>query len=261
MGFKRCYLGLKCDFLLALLHFLNSHMLRGIFEVLVIQIISFFSEVLYISSYNMSREVWLLGGIILKERCASLIIMMCLVLLIPGAQASSMGDMDVYRATEDCGKWIVRFNWSEMDVYKTSVSHGDSESGGIKISTDTLIMTSSADKQRVVKVAVMQYSSRDPSLVNASHLMRLVNETLSRSSVCGGSKITMRSMDGKPGAFASGIKCSNGEPVFTAAYPVDYHFDRPGGVLASDAVGVILSTYGQDATERLIDSVKIEQAR
>ena len=186
---------------------------------------------------------------------------MCLVLLIPGVQASSMGDMDVYRATEDFGKWIVSFNWSEMDSYKTSISHGDSESGGVKISTDTLIMTSSAEKEKVVKVAVMQYSSRDASLVKANHLMSLANETLSRSGVCGGSKTAMRSMDGKPGVFVSGIKCSSGDPIFAAAYPVDYHFDRPGGVLASDAIGVILSTYDQETTERLISSIKIEQAQ
>jgi len=198
----------------------------------------------------------------LKENCASLIMMMCLVLLLmPGAQTSSMGDMDVYRASEDCGKWRVSFNWSEMDAYKTSVSHGDTESGDIKILTDTLVLTSPAEKQRVVKVAVMQYSSRDPSIVNSSHLMSLANETLSKSGVCGGSKVAMRSVDGKLGAFASGIKCSSGEPVFTAAYPVDYYLDRPGGVLASDAIGVIISTYGQDATERLIGSIKIEQTR
>jgi hypothetical protein len=197
----------------------------------------------------------------LKEEHAKLIFLMCLVLLIPGVRASSMGDMDVYRAIEDCGKWKVSFNWSEMDAYKTSVSHSDSETGGVKISTDTLIMTSSAEKEKVVKVAVMQYSSRDASFVKAGHLMSLANDSLSKSGVCGGSKIAMRSMDGKPGVFASGTKCSNGEPIFAAAYPVDYHFDRPGGVLASDAIAVILSTFGQGATERLIGSIEIEQAK
>ena len=195
------------------------------------------------------------------KECAMLILLVYLVLLIPGVQASSMGDMDVYRATEVCGKWIVSFNWSEMDAYKTSASHGDSESGDVKISTDTLIMTSSTEKEKVAKIAITQYSSRDASLVNASRLMSLANETLSRSDVCGGSKTAMRSMDGKPGVFVSGIKCSSGDPIFAAAYPVDYHFDRPGGVLASDAIGVILSTYDQETTERLISSIKIEQAQ
>lgn len=196
----------------------------------------------------------------MKEERARLILLVCLVLLIPEVQASSIGDMDVSRVTEACGKWKVTFNWSEMDAYKTSVSHGDSESGIVKISTDTLIMTSSAEKEKIVKVAVMTYSSRDASLVNASRLKSLANETLARSGVCGGAKTAMRLMDGKPGAFATGIKCSNGEPIYAAAYPVDYHFDRPGGVLASNAIGIILSTYGQEATERLLGSIKIEQA-
>ncbi len=201
----------------------------------------------------------------MKEERARLILLVCLVLLIPGVQASSIGDMDASRVTEACGKWSVTFNWSEMDAYRTSVSHADSESGTdsgsgkVKISTDTLIMTSPTEKEKVVKVAVMKYSSRDASLVNASRLMGLANETLSRSGVCGGAKISMRSMDGKPGALASGMKCSNGEPVYSAAYPVDYHFDRPGGVLASNAIAVIVSTYGQEATERLLGSIKIEQ--
>lgn len=200
-----------------------------------------------------------LGRDTLKEERARLILLVCLVLLIPEMQASSIGDMDVSRVTEACGKWSVTFNWSEMDAYKTSVSHGDSEAGAVKISTDTLIMTSSAENKKMVKVAVMKYSSRDTSLVNASRLMGLANETLSKSGVCGGSKTAMRPIDGKPGAFAEGMKCSTGETIYAVAYPVDYHFDRPGGVLASNAIAVILSTYGQEATEGLIGSIKIEQ--
>jgi hypothetical protein len=49
--------------------------------------------------------------------------------------------------------------------------------------------------------------------------------------------------------------------IYAAVYPVTYNLDRPDGVLKSDALGVILSTYDMDDTVRFLDSVKIVQIK
>ena len=184
---------------------------------------------------------------------------LCLMVLIAAAHAQNMGDVAVSTISADAGQWKVSFNWSEMDEYGESVSHGDSVSGKVKISTDAIIMTSSADKSKVIKITIMKYSSKDPGLVNSSSQTKLAKDSLSKSGVC--ADITMKNgtIDGKPAIIASGIKCLTGETIYAAVYPLDYRFDRPGGVLGSNALGLILSTYGQKETERLLDSVKIEQ--
>jgi hypothetical protein len=91
--------------------------------------------------------------------------------------------------------------------------------------------------------------------------MDLVNGTLTKSKVCKDINVTKRVIDGRSGIFASGLKCPMNEPAYIAVYPVEYHLDRPGGVLASTAVGLILSTYRQEATERFINSIKILQIK
>jgi hypothetical protein len=180
------------------------------------------------------------------------------LLLMSGTQASMMNDIDVTRVSEDCGKWKISFNWSELDQYSSSTSHGDSASKKVKFSTDTLVMTSS-ERTKVVKVSVIAYSQSGTAPINSSSMMALANETLSKSSVCGKINASERLIDGRLGFFASGAKCPLGEPVYAAVYPVDYHLDRPGGVLASDALGIVLSTYDQETTDRLLNSIKIEQ--
>jgi hypothetical protein len=183
------------------------------------------------------------------------------LLMITGAQASMMDDIDVSRISEDFGKWRVSFNWSEMDEYKSSVSHGDSESGKEKIATDTLIMTSISDKSKVLKVSVVMHSESNDAPVNSSRLMTLANETLLKSGVCKEIKIAKRLIDGQLGAFASGLRCPLEEPVNVAVYSVDYRLDGSGGVLASNAIGIILSTYDQKISDRLINSIRIEQMK
>ena len=183
------------------------------------------------------------------------------LLMITGAEASMMGDIDVSRVSEDCGKWRVSFNWSEMDEYKSSVSHGDSESGKEKIVTDTLIMTSLSDKSKVLKVSVIMYSDSNAAPINSSRLIALANETLLKSNVCKKISIVERLIDGRLGVSASGLRCPQEEPVSVAVYSVDYHLDRPGGVLASNAIGIILSSYDQEISDRLINSIKIEQTK
>jgi len=182
-----------------------------------------------------------------------------LMMLMAAVYAQPMVDVAVSAVSADAGQWKVSFNWSEMDEYGESVSHGDSVSGKVKISTDAIIMTSSADKSKVIKITIMKYSSKDPGLVNSSSQTKLAKDSLSKSGVC--ADITMKNgtIDGKPAIIASGIKCLTGETIYAAVYPLDYRFDRPGGVLGSNALGLILSTYGQKETERLLDSVKIEQ--
>jgi hypothetical protein len=183
------------------------------------------------------------------------------LLILPAAHASmgDLGDLGISSVSEQCGGWKVSFNWSVMDEYKRSVSHGDSEVGGVKVATDTLIMTSTADPKKTVKIAVMKYSSRDSELVNTSILMVRADEALLKSKICKKLSATARVIDGRPAAFVSGARCSDGEPVYVAVYPVSYFFDRSGRSLESDALSVIVSTYDLEKTEGLINSIKIEQ--
>ena len=185
---------------------------------------------------------------------------MALLLTMQGL-GSMMDELAVTSVSEDCGKWKVSFNWSEMDEYESSVSHGDSTSGKVAIATDALTLASASDKAKILKVSVIMYSKSDASLINQSSLMALANGTLTKSKVCKEINVTERVIDGRSGIFASGLKCPMNEPVYVAVYPVEYHLDRPGGILASNAVGLILSTYNQEATERFINSVKIVQIK
>jgi hypothetical protein len=91
--------------------------------------------------------------------------------------------------------------------------------------------------------------------------MTLANETLLKSGVCKEIKIAKRLIDGQLGAFASGLRCPLEEPVNVAVYSVDYRLDGSGGVLASNAIGIILSTYDQKISDRLINSIRIEQMK
>ena len=198
--------------------------------------------------------------ILLKPFLLGLAFGLALLLTMQG-QGSMMDELAVTSVSEDCGKWKVSFNWSEMDEYKSSVSHGDSTSGKVAIATDALTLASASDNAKILKVSVIMYSKSDASLINQSSLMALANGTLAKSKVCKDINVTKRVIDGRSGIFASGLKCPMNEPVYVAVYPVEYHLDRPGGVLASTAVGLILSTYNQEATERFINSVKIVQIK
>jgi hypothetical protein len=183
------------------------------------------------------------------------------LLITMQGQGSMMDELAVTSVSEDCGKWKVGFNWSEMDEYKSSVSHGDSTSGKVAVATDALTLVSASDKAKILKVSVIMYSKNDASLINHTSLMALANGTLAKSKVCKEIIVTERAIDGRSGIFASGMKCPMNEPVYVAVYPVEYHLDRPGGVLASTAVGLVLSTYRQEATERFINSLKIVQIK
>ena len=183
------------------------------------------------------------------------------LLLTMHGLGSMMDELAVTSVSEDCGKWKIAFNWSDMDEYKSSVSHGDSTSGKVAIATDALTLESAFDKSKILKISVIMYSKNDASLISQSGLMDLANGTLTKSKVCKEISVTERLIDGRLGIFGSGLKCPMNEPVYVAVYPVEYHLDRPGGILPSTAVGLILSTYGQEATERFVNSVKVLQLK
>jgi hypothetical protein len=172
-----------------------------------------------------------------------------------------MDELSVSTLSRDFGKWRINFSWSDMDECGFSISHGDSASGKVAIATDAMTLASSRDKSKVLKISVIMYSRKDASLINRSILMDLANDTLTKSKVCKDINRTERVIDGKPGIFESGLMCPMNEPVYVAAYPIEYHLDRPGGILESTAVGLILSTYGTEATERFIDSVRVRQLK
>ncbi len=182
-----------------------------------------------------------------------------IALLILPAGLASTSDTSALNISEQCGDWKVSFNWSDIKEYTRSTSHGDSESSGVKVSTDTIIMTSAANPDDMVKIAIMKYSSRDTDLVNTSILMVRADEALSKYGICRKLSASARLIDERPAAFVSGAKCSNEKPVYVAAYPVSYYFDRQGRALGSDALAVIVSTCDYEVTERLINSIKIEQ--
>ncbi|OPY51152.1 MAG: hypothetical protein A4E49_02437 [Methanosaeta sp. PtaU1.Bin112] len=170
-------------------------------------------------------------------------------------------DLSVTSVSEDCGKWRITFNWSDMDEYRSSVSHGDSTSGKVAIATDAVTLESASDKSRILKISVIMYSKKDASLISQSSLMELANGTMEKSKVCKDIRIAERVIDGRSGIFGSGLKCPTNEPVYVAVYPIEYHLDRPGGILESTAVGLILSTYEQEVTERFINSVDVLQLK
>ena len=200
--------------------------------------------------------------LLVKGKYCSMIFLLGLSLLFTmQGQGSMMDELAVTSVSEDCGKWKVSFNWSEMDEYKSSVSHGDSTTGKVAISTDALTLVSASDKAKILKVSVIMYSKSDASFTNNTSMMALANSTLTKSKVCKEINVTEKVIQGRSEIFASGLKCPMGEPVYVAVYPVEYHLDRPGGVLESNAVGLILSTYNQEATERFINSVRIVQIK
>lgn len=198
-----------------------------------------------------------------KMRLEMLILLWLALFLSPvlSQQSSMMDELSVMSVSEECGKWKINFNWSDMDEYKSSVSHGDSASGKTEVATDTLILSTSTGAAHVLKLSVITYSKSDPSQVSMSAMANLANSTLIKSGVCNGIDLVGRTIDGQQGIFASGLKCPTNEPVYVAIYPVEYHLDRPDGVLESTAIGLILSTYDRDVTDRFVSSVNILQIK
>lgn len=193
--------------------------------------------------------------------CNPVLLLFVAFFLLSSTQASVMDDVSITHASENCDKWKISFNWSDMDVYKTSVSQGSSESGSVKTSVDTLILTSSEDTKKIMKVSVIMYSKSIANQVSSSSMMTMANDTLAKSGVCGNISLENRMIDGQSGIYAAGAKCSLGEPFYAAIFPVSYHLDRPGGILDSNALALVLSTFDQEKTDRFVNSVKVEQIK
>ncbi|NPV62134.1 MAG: hypothetical protein HPY61_05790 [Methanotrichaceae archaeon] len=189
------------------------------------------------------------------------IIALCAAVLLVLPQAlAAVDDMSVSRVSLACGKWTASFDWSDMDDCKKSLSHSDNQAGRVKITTDTLILTSACDPDQVLKIAISRYSERDDSLANIAGLKKLANDTLVKSKVCGENTLNEIAVCGKKGILVVGRRCSDGNAVYVAAFPVDYCYDGPGGSLLSSAVAVISSNFKPEATERLIRTIEIVQA-
>jgi hypothetical protein len=170
-----------------------------------------------------------------------------LVVLVGAVEAS------VSHVSEQCGRWTVGFDWSDADGYSKSVSQSDNEDNKVKIYTDTLTLTSDEDPLKTIKISIMKYSKWNSSLAKLSNLMNLANGTLIKSGSCKDIRVSTGEIDGKTGVIGSGLGCKNDMILHVAVYCVD------GSSLAivPSTLAIILSTYDQDSTDRLVNSVHI----
>jgi hypothetical protein len=80
--------------------------------------------------------------------------------------------------TEQCGKWTLKFDWADQYDYSKKVSQVTAETGGSRIITDTIILSSVADPNKMVKISIMKYGKRTQALVDPLSLKRRANESL-----------------------------------------------------------------------------------
>lgn len=156
--------------------------------------------------------------------------------------------------SEQCGRWTVSFNWSDIYGCKKSVSQADNDDNKIKTHTDTLTLTSDEDPEKVVKISIIKYSKWNSSLAKLSNLMDLANSTLIKSGSCKNIRESIREIDGKPGVIGNGSGCSNGMILHDAVYCID----GSNRAIPASALAVILSSYDQNSTDRLVNSMHIE---
>jgi hypothetical protein len=159
--------------------------------------------------------------------------------------------------SERCGKWMVSFNWSDVNDYKKSASHMESDTGGIRTYTDTLTLASTADSTRTIKISILKYSKWNMSLAKQSNLMKLANNTLIESGSCKSIRSVYRTIDEKPGAFSRGAECKGGRINYAAAYSIDSYLSRSSPAVTTSALCIILSSYDRESTDRLIDSIHV----
>jgi len=144
---------------------------------------------------------------VIDKYCSKLFLLGLALLLTMQGHGSMMDEMAVTSVSEECGKWKVSFNWSEMDEYASSVSHGDSASGKVAVATDALALESKSEKSGILKVSVIMYSKSDASLISHDSMTAFANSTLTKSRVCKDINVTEKVIDGRSGIFASGLKC------------------------------------------------------
>jgi len=180
-------------------------------------------------------------------------IVLFIVLMVPLAMVSAV-DASVSHVSEQCGRWTVSFDWSDIDGYGKSVSQADNEDNRVKIYTDTLTLTSDEDPVKTIKISIMKYSKWNSSLAEQSNLMNLANSTLIKSGSCKDTRVSSGEVGGNPGMVGSGLECRNGQIMNVAVYCVD----GSSLAIAPSTLAIILSTYDQDSTDRLVNSIHIE---
>lgn len=163
-------------------------------------------------------------------------------------------EASVSHVSEQCGKWTASFNWSDTDGYKKSVSQADNDDNKVKKHTDTLTLTSNEDPRKAIKISIIKYSKWNSSLAKLSNLMDLANNTLVTSGSCKGIQESIREIDGKTGVIAGGLGCNDGMILYDAVYCID----GSSRAIPASTLAVILSSYDQDSTDRLVNSVHIE---
>jgi hypothetical protein len=160
----------------------------------------------------------------------------------------------VSHVSEQCGRWTVSFDWSDADGYSKSVSQADNEDNKVKIYTDTLTLKSDEDPLKTIKISIMKYSKWNSSLAKQSNLMNLANSTLIKSGSCKDIRVSTGEIGGNPGVVGSGLECKNDKILHVAVYCVD----GSSPAIAPSILAIILSTYDQDSTDRLVNSMHIE---
>jgi len=186
----------------------------------------------------------------------ALILALILSLTLPAALAGP-GSSPVQ---ELCGKWNVGFNWPDSYGYTKSISQGNSESGGARITTNSLVLTSKDDAHKTIKIDVAKYSTKSSELSNSSNLKEMAKAALTESGSCGSINMTKREVDGKPGIFAIGEECKGGRTAYAAVYPIDYSFDRTTRAVVSSALCTVVSTFDLLTTEDLVNSIHVERS-
>ena len=186
------------------------------------------------------------GGTV--NRIVLFIVPIVLVVMVSAVESS------VSHVSEQCGRWTVSFDWSDTDGYAKSVSQADNEDNRVKIYTDTLTLTSDEDPLKTIKISIMNYSKWNSSLAEQSNLMNLANSTLIKSGSCKDIRVSTGEIGGNPGMVGNGSGCKNGQIFHVAVYCVD----GSSPAIAPSTLAIILSTYDQDSTDRLVNSVHIE---
>ena len=175
-------------------------------------------------------------------------VLMVLVVLVGAVEAS------VSHVSEQCGRWTVSFDWSDADGYSKSVSQADNEDNKVKIYTDTLTLKSDDDTLKTIKISIMKYAKWNSSLSKLSNLMNLANTTLIKSGSCKDIRVSIGEIDGKTGVVGSGLGCNSGKILHDAVYCVD----SSSPAIPPSTLAIILSSYDQDSTDRLVNSVHVE---
>jgi hypothetical protein len=117
-----------------------------------------------------------------------------------------------------------------------------------------LTLKSDEDPLKTIKISVMKYAKWNSSIAKLSNLMNLANSTLIKSGSCKDIRVSIGEIDGKTGVVGSGLGCNSGKILHDAVYCVD----SSSPAIPPSTLAIILSSYDQDSTDRLVNSVHVE---